>query len=72
MRSKCALLKAERAHTGLTDVSSLDRYKHTRHGLPLNLKGKEKLVQLTAKIRCNPHTSKIPVITGVRSRPFIG
>jgi hypothetical protein len=55
------------------DVSSLNRNDHTRHGLHLNSRGKEKLVQLIAnEIRCKLDTGKIPVITGVRARPFLG
>jgi hypothetical protein len=52
-------------------VSSLNRNDDTRHGLHLNSRGKEKLVQLNAnEIRCKLDTGKILVITGVRARPF--
>jgi hypothetical protein len=54
-------------------VSPFNRDDHTRHGLHLNKRGKEKLVQLIAnEIRCKTDTGKIHVITGVRARPFLG
>jgi hypothetical protein len=71
MRLEHVLCNVDRAHIGLIDRLSLDRNEHTRHGLHLNLSGKEKLMQLIVnKIRCNQDTGKIPVITDVRSRFF--
>jgi hypothetical protein len=73
MRLERALWSADRTHIGLIDVSSLNRKDHIRHGLHLNSREKEKPVQLFAnEIRCKLDTSKIPVITGVRARPFLG
>jgi hypothetical protein len=71
MGPECVLWSADRSHFGSTDVSSLNRNHHTRHGLHLNSRGKEKLVQLIVnEIRCKPDTGQIPVITGVRARPL--
>jgi hypothetical protein len=67
-----ALWTADRSHIGLIDVSSINTYDHTRHGLDLNSRGKEKLVHLIAdSIRCGPETGRIPVISGVIYRPFL-
>jgi hypothetical protein len=53
MRLEHALWDMDKTHIGLIDVSSLNRYDHTRHGLHLNLRGKGKIVQLIAnEIRC--------------------
>jgi hypothetical protein len=58
-------------HIGLIDVSSFNRYCHTRHELILNSRGKEKLLLLTAdKIRSGPDSGRIPVITDVKYSPF--
>jgi hypothetical protein len=71
MRLEHVFRAAEKSHIRLIDVSSLDRYDHTRHGLCLNPRVKEKLVQLTAdRSRCKLNTGKIPVIIGARSRHF--
>jgi hypothetical protein len=48
IRPEHVLWSADRSHIGLIDVSSLNRNDHTRPGLHLNSRGKEKLVQLTA------------------------
>jgi hypothetical protein len=73
IRFERALWDMDKTHIRLIDVSSLDRYDHTRHGLHVSLRGKGKLLQLIAKeIRCKPVTGKIPVITGVNSRSFLG
>jgi hypothetical protein len=73
IRLERALWDIDKTHIGLIDVSSLNRYDHTRQGLHLNLRGKVKLVQIIAnEITCKPDTGKIPVITGVNSRPFLG
>jgi hypothetical protein len=73
MRLEHALWTANKSHIRLIDVSSLDRYDHTRHGLHLYLRGKRKLVQLIAdRISYKPDTGKIPVIIDARSRPFFG
>jgi hypothetical protein len=67
-----ALWIADRSQIGLIEVSSINRYDHTRHGLYLNSRGKEKLVHLiTDSIRCGPEIGRIPVISGVISRPFL-
>jgi hypothetical protein len=72
MRLERALWDMDKTHIALIDVSSLNIYDHTRHGLHRNSRGKGKLVQLIAnEIRCKPDTGKIPVITGVNSRPFL-
>jgi hypothetical protein len=53
VRLECALWSADKPHIRLIDVSSLNRYDHTRHGLHLNSKDKEKFVQLLAiEFRC--------------------
>jgi hypothetical protein len=71
VRLERALWNGDRSHIGLIDVSSLNRYDHTRHGLHLSLRGKRKLVQLIAnEIGCKSDGGKIPIITGVR--PFLG
>jgi hypothetical protein len=73
MELERALWTADKLHIGLIDVASINRYDHTRHGLHLNSKGKEKLVHLTAdRIRCGPETGRIPVISGVGQRNFYG
>jgi hypothetical protein len=72
MELEHALWTADGSHIHLIDVSSISRYDHTRHGLHLNSRGKEKLVHLIADgIRCVPETGRIPVISGVYSRPFL-
>jgi len=58
------LCNVDNSHIGLIDVSSLNRYDHTRHGLHLNSKGKEKLI--VTEFRCKLDTGKMPVITGAR------
>jgi hypothetical protein len=66
-RLEHALWSPDRSHIGLIDVSSSNRYDHTRHGLHLNSEGKEKLVQLiTNEITCKLDTGNMPVITGAR------
>jgi hypothetical protein len=61
------------SHIRLIDVSPLNSNDHTRHGLHLHSWGKEKLVQrIVNETRCKPDTGKIPVITAVRARPFLG
>jgi hypothetical protein len=71
MRLEHALWSADRSHIGLIDVSSLNKNDHTRHGLHSNSRGKEKIEQLISnEIMCKPDTGKIPVITGLRARPF--
>jgi hypothetical protein len=61
------LCNVNNSHIGLIHVSCLNTYDHTRHGLHLNSKGKEKLVQLTVnEFRCKLDTGKMPVITGAR------
>jgi hypothetical protein len=73
LRHEYVLWNADRPHIGLIDVSSLNRYEHTKHGLHLNLKAKEKLVQLIPnEFRCKLDTGKIPVIIGARCKPFLG
>jgi hypothetical protein len=70
-RFQHVLWSADRSHNGLTDVSAFDRNDHTRHGLHLNSREKEKLVQFNAKkSRCILVTGKIPVVSGVISRNF--
>jgi hypothetical protein len=72
MRLECTLQTADMSHIELIDVSSLDRYDHTRHGL-YHLRSKGKLVQLIAdRIMYKPDTGMIPVITGARSSPVLG
>jgi hypothetical protein len=57
MRLELVLWSANRPHIGLIVISTLNKNDHTRHGLHLNSRGKEKLVRLIAKeITCKPNT----------------
>jgi hypothetical protein len=62
LRLESALWNADKSHVGLVELSSLDRYDYTRHGLHINLRCEMKLVQLIAnRIRCKLNTGKISV-----------
>ncbi|KDR19419.1 hypothetical protein L798_06193 [Zootermopsis nevadensis] len=74
LRLDRALMGRDTSHIGVIDTASLVRGDYTTHGLHLNSLGKKRLTHLIAGRICGGHVSSvsnIPVITHVRTSPFL-